>query len=71
LPVKADTFAFGKELPILINDKSVSKCSAVLALPPFPIIQIEFWSAIHCKILPAAAFRSLSGIDSKLLKKSK
>ena len=68
LAVNADTFVFVKELPFRINDRSVSKCSDVLALPPFPIIQMEFWFEIHSKILSAAEFKSLSEIDSKPFK---
>ena len=63
LDVRAETRVFGKETPLRTNDKSVSKCSAVLALPPFPMIQIEFWLVMQLKILVAAEFKSSFGID--------
>jgi hypothetical protein len=69
--VNADTFVFGKELPLRINDKSVSKCSAVLALPPFPMIQIDFCLFRQSKIQTEAELRSLCEMGSKLPKYSK
>ena len=52
--VSAVTLVFGNEFPFLMNNKSVSKCSAVLALPPFPMIQIELpaeiWETISLAI---------------------
>ena len=73
LPVRVEALIFKFLLSCLTKDKSVSKCSAVLALPPLPKIQIAFLFEIHSKIVSVAfsTFKFNSSTFNKLCKKVK
>ena len=73
LPVRAEALIFKVLISCLTKDKSVSRCSAVLALPPLPNIQIELSLEIQFKIMSVASliFNLNSPSFSKLPKKVK